>query len=298
MSEEKHRPSILIIAGEASGDIHGASLVREIKKKRSDLDLFGIGGDRMASAGVDTIYHVREMSFLGFFEVLKHLPFVRRVFRRMVTLLVERRPMVVILIDYPGFNLKFARAAKKHGVPVIYYISPQVWAWGRNRIKKIARLVDRMLVIFPFEAELYSDHGLDVRFVGHPLKDVVQARQNRESFIQNLNFDPGRPILGLLPGSRQQEVHRLLPEMLDALKILRKDIPDLQAVENGAVSYHHIITDLHSRSGVQHAVVLDLAVPADPYRAEVRPDHGAGPHTGVLSDLHIADYIGPFADKG
>ncbi len=225
-----HRKSIMIIAGETSGDIHAAGLVRRLKKKRPDLHFFGIGGDGMTEQRVETIYHIRDMAFLGFFEVLKHLPFVWRVFRRMVALMEERRPRLVILVDYPGFNLRFAKAAKKRGFHVLYYISPQVWAWGQKRVKKIARRVDRMLVFFPFETDLYQKEGLDVRFVGHPLKDVVRVRQNKTSFFQELGLDPNRPTVGLLPGSREQEIRRLLPEMIKAVKILQKTMPDLQAV--------------------------------------------------------------------
>ena len=225
-----HKESIMIIAGETSGDIHAAGLVRQLKERRPDLHFFGSGGDGMTEQRMETIYHIRDMSFLGFFEVLKHLPFVWRVFRSMIAILEERRPRLVILIDYPGFNLRFAKAAKKRGFHVLYYISPQVWAWGKKRIKKIARRVDRMLVFFPFEVDLYQKEGLDVRFVGHPLKDVVRVRQNKTSFFRELGLDPNRPTVGLLPGSREQEVQRLLPEMVKAVKRLQRTIPDLQAV--------------------------------------------------------------------
>lgn len=230
MSSQEHLKSILIIAGEASGDVHGAGLVRHLKRMRPGLQFFGIGGDRMASEGVDTVFHVREMSFLGFFEVLKHLPFVRRVFRKMKTLLKERSPELVLLIDYPGFNLRFAKEAKKRGIPVLYYISPQVWAWGKKRVKKMAQRVDRMLVIFPFEEDLYRREGIEVLFVGHPLKDVVRMDRSKNEFFSELNLDPNTPLVGLLPGSRVQEIRRLLPEMKKAVEILRKEIPSLQVV--------------------------------------------------------------------
>ncbi len=222
--------TILIIAGEASGDIHGANLIREIKKQRPDLTFFGIGGDQMKSADVETIVHARDMSFLGFIEVLRHLPFIRRVYRSMVRLLDERKPGLVLLIDYPGFNLRFARAAKKRGIPVLYYISPQIWAWGKGRMKKIVRCVDRMLVIFPFEKVLYQKEGMDVHFVGHPLKDDVKTRITREAFFRELGLDSIKRTIGVLPGSRQQEVSSLLPDMIKALDRIRKELPDLQAV--------------------------------------------------------------------
>ena len=230
MIREKVQKSILILAGEASGDIHGGSLVRELRKRRPGLRFFGIGGDRLEGEGVEIIHNVREMSFLGFLEVVKHLPFVRRVFREMVALLEERRPSLVVLIDYPGFNLRFARATKRLGFPVLYYISPQVWAWGRRRIKKIVRRVDRMIVIFPFEEDLYRKEGMEVRFVGHPLNDVVSISLSKGAFFEELGLDPARPTVGLLPGSRVQEVRRLLPGMIKACHLLRGKIPGLQSI--------------------------------------------------------------------
>lgn len=217
-----------MIAGESSGDMHGAGLIKAIKKKNPSIACFGIGGDRMAEAGLDIVYHVSEMSFLGFFEVLKHLPFIRRVFKKMVGLLKEKQPSLVLLIDYPGFNLRFAKAVKKRSIPVIYYISPQVWAWGKKRIKKISRFVDRMIVIFPFEEKIYKKEGLDVRYVGHPLKDVVKASLSKEHFFNKLGMDSSHPTIGLLPGSRRQEVDHLFPEMLKACCLLQKKIPHLQ----------------------------------------------------------------------
>lgn len=230
MNDRTNRKEILIIAGEASGDTHGAGLVRALKNMRPDLHFFGIGGDQMVAEGVETIHHAREMSFLGFFEIIKHLPFVRRVLRRMITLLEKRNPCLVLLIDYPGFNLRLARAANKRGIPVLYYISPQVWAWDKKRVNKMAEWVGRIVVIFPFEEAIYQKVGMDVRFVGHPLKDVVKPRLSKGAFFEELGFDPNRPTVGLLPGSRLQEVRKLLPEMVRACDFLRQEIPDLQAV--------------------------------------------------------------------
>ena len=230
MSIKKEQKAILIIAGEASGDVHGAGLVRELKKIRPELDFFGIGGDGMATEGVEVVRHVREVSFLGFYEVLSHLPFMRRVFKEMTNLLEKRKPCFVLLIDYPGFNLRFAREAKKRGVSVLYYISPQVWAWGRRRVKKIKRFVDRMVVIFPFEELLYREAGIDVRFVGHPLKDVVRVDLTKKVFFKESGLDSSKFTVGILPGSRRQEVLRILPEMKKAYLILQKKIEGAQAV--------------------------------------------------------------------
>ena len=229
MNVPRTRETVLVIAGEASGDIHGAGLVKELRR-RSEFAFFGMGGDRMAEEGVEIVRHVREMSFLGFVEVLRHLPFVRRVFREMVVSLERRNPRVVVLIDYPGFNLQFAKEAKKRGFPVLYYISPQVWAWGRRRVKKISQCVDRMVVIFPFEEGFYRKEGMDVTFVGHPLKDVVRVARSKRVFFESLGLDPAKPTLGMLPGSRDQEVRRLLPEMREACEILRERMDSLQAI--------------------------------------------------------------------
>jgi len=222
--------TIMIIAGEASGDMHGARLMAAMKKKRPGLVFFGIGGDRMISEGLEAVYHIRQMAFLGFFEVIRHFPFIRRVFRTMHRILDARRPDLIILIDYPGFNLKFAGQARKKGFRIIYYISPQIWAWGSGRIKKIRENVDRMLVIFPFEETLYREAGVPVDFVGHPLKDSFNPGLSRENFLRLYGINRKARILGLFPGSRNQEVERLLPVMLQAFNRLRSEIPHLEAM--------------------------------------------------------------------
>jgi len=226
----KSQKSILIISGEASGDKHGAGLVRSLRSKSSNLTFFGIGGNEMAKESMDIVYHAKDMAFLGFFEVVRHLPFIRKVFRNMIILLKERKPDLVILIDYPGFNLRFAKKVKKLGFPVIYYISPQVWAWGKGRVKKMVRVIDLMMVIFPFEETFYKQEGMDVRFVGNPLKGVVKPGQSREDFLTDQKLTHQKHVIGLLPGSRKQEVQRILPEMIEALCYIQKQIPDCQAI--------------------------------------------------------------------
>ena len=230
MTNSKKNRSILIVAGETSGDMHGAELVKALKTKKPDLNIFGIGGDTMAKEGVEIIYHIRDLSFLGFFEVIKHLPFIRKVFGDMTARLKTQKPDLIILIDYPGFNLRFAEKAKKLGFPVLYYISPQIWAWGRNRVKKMAKYIDRMIVIFPFEAEFYRQHHMDVHFVGHPLKDRTDHILSKSDFLHQFHLDTTRPIVGLLPGSRTQEVQKLFPVMVQACQNMRRIIPDLQIV--------------------------------------------------------------------
>lgn len=227
---------IMIIAGEASGDLHGSGLVRELVKQQPDLEIFGIGGDKMQQQGVALRYHINEMSVLGFVDVLKRFRFFRRVYHELVELMKKKRPELLILIDYPGLNLKLARAAKKQGIRVLYYIAPQVWAWGSNRIPKMVRLVDKMAVIIPFEEKLFRNAGIDARFVGHPLLEVVASRMSKEEFFQINNLAADKKVIGLLPGSRLQEIIRLLPEMIVTAKRFVKKHPEFQVVIGRASS--------------------------------------------------------------
>ena len=215
---------VMIIAGEASGDLHGAGVVRELKALSPECEIFGIGGDKMQAAGMGLIYHVRELSVMGFWEVLQHLPLLRSVEKTLETLLKARRPDVLVLIDYPGFNLRFARFARRQKIKILYYISPQVWAWNRRRVRTMKGLIDKMLVVFPFEEEIYREEGIDVEFVGHPLLEVLDHEpQGRREFCRRYGFDEQKPILGLFPGSRRQELERIFPAMLGAARILHRD---------------------------------------------------------------------------
>lgn len=221
---------IMIIAGEASGDLHGAGLVRALRGCDPDGEVFGVGGDRMRREGFEPVYHIEQFAFMGLVEVIRHLPFVRAAFRRLERLFIDRRPDVLILIDYPEFNLRLARRAKRHGVPILYYISPQVWAWRPGRVSTIVRLVDRMAVVFPFEVELYERAGGRVECVGHPLLEVVRPIHDKPAFCQQAELIPTQPIIGLLPGSRWQEVSRLLPAMIGAIQEMRRSMPGLQGI--------------------------------------------------------------------
>jgi lipid-A-disaccharide synthase len=215
---------IMIVSGEPSGDLHGSGLVRELKRKSPGCEIFGIGGDKMRAAGMDLIYHIRELSVMGFLEVIQHLPLLRSVERTLEAVVKARRPQVIVLIDYPGFNLRFARAARKLGMKIVYYISPQVWAWNPGRVKKMKGLIDKMLVVFPFEPDLYRAEGIDVEFVGHPLLDVFTEPQGRPEFCKRYGFDPGKKIVGLAPGSRKQEIERMFPVMLGAARVLHREL--------------------------------------------------------------------------
>lgn len=227
MNESK---KILIVAGEASGDLHGSSLIRELKNVNSQLQFFGIGGDRMKKEGMELIYDIGKLSIMGFFEVLKNLGLIREVMKSMVKLAEQRRPDLIVLIDYPGFNLRFAKRVKKLGIPIVYYISPQVWAWGGNRVKKMKGLINKMIVIFPFEVEIYKKFDIDCEFVGHPLLEVVRPILSREDFQSKFDLRKNETLLGLLPGSRWQEVERILPIMLESVELLGSRVKNLKVM--------------------------------------------------------------------
>ncbi len=214
--------TILIIAGEASGDLHGSNLVRSMKRQADGLKFWGIGGGRMAEAGVELILSSTELSVVGLTEVFSKLTVIRRAVSQVRSGMKRQRPDLAILIDYPGFNLPIARSVRKEGVPVLYYISPQVWAWRRGRVRKISRRVNRMAVILPFEASFYRNHGVDVEYVGHPLMDGCPP-DGGFGPRPSLKHDTGaKTVVGLLPGSRKEEIARILPEMIGAAEILKQ----------------------------------------------------------------------------
>ena len=224
----KNRRTVLIVAGEASGDLHGARLVREMKAIDPSLSFCGVGGRNLEAEGVRLIARSSEMAVVGLTEVFSKLRFIAGVYFRLRGMLRAGKQDLVILIDYPDFNLRLASEAKRAGVPVFYYISPQVWAWRRNRIHRIRQVVDRMAVILPFEKEVYAEMGVDVDFVGHPLLDAVNRSRSRTEALAAFGLRDARPIVALLPGSREKEVTSLLPEMAGAAGILVRDFPDAQ----------------------------------------------------------------------
>jgi lipid-A-disaccharide synthase len=213
---------VMFVAGETSGDLHGSGVVRALHSRVGDADIFGVGGDRMRAEGMECIVHVEELSVMGFAEVLRKLPRLREVERRLTALLDSRRPDVVVLIDYPGFNLRFARAVKSRSIPVLYYISPQVWAWHRSRVRTMRGLVDRMMVVFPFEVDIYEAGGIPVEFVGHPLLERLHTTGDRGTFLLRHGLRADRPLLALIPGSRRQEVQRILPPVAEAAAEIRR----------------------------------------------------------------------------
>lgn len=214
--------------GEPSGDLYAADLVHHLRQQTGDLEVFGLGGDRLRAEGGHLLAHVRDLAVVGLLEVLRHLRQLRAVFRSVLAEVELRRPRVAVLVDYAGFNLRLARELKRRGVRVVYYVSPQVWAWRRGRLAAIRASVAHMVVIFPFEEPLYREAGVPVTFVGHPLVDLARPAGDRAAFLAAQGLDAARPLLAVLPGSRRQEVAYNLPPIAGALRLLLARRPGLQ----------------------------------------------------------------------
>ncbi len=225
-----NKATLMLIAGEVSGDHHGERLVRELSALQPDLQFVGIGGTGMRDAGVKLLHTIDELAVLGLVEVIKNYPAIRSIFFDCVRYARKYKPSAVILIDYPGFNIRFAKQMKKIGIPVIYYISPQVWAWGRHRRKTISKRVDKMLVFFDFEKDFYTDTGLDVTFLGHPLVETVDPQMDKTTFLRANGLQQTKPVVGLLPGSRKNEIINILPIMIETAYMLSLKRPDIQFV--------------------------------------------------------------------
>jgi lipid-A-disaccharide synthase len=221
---------ILVVAGEASGDAHAAELVAALKARRPDLTFFGMGGTRLAAQGVELLYGAQEVSVMGITEVLPRIPRILRVMGGLARAAAERRPVCAILVDIPDFNLRLAARLKRLGIPVAYYVSPMIWAWRRGRVKTIARLVDRMLCILPFEEAFYREAGVPARYVGSPVVEQVPSPASVTVFRQQLGLPEEVPMLALLPGSRMSEIRRILPTLVETAKRLVAERPGLQVV--------------------------------------------------------------------
>ena len=218
---------IMFSAGEASGDTHGASVAKALLSKHPDATLFGMGGDLMKAAGVDIIYDIEQLGFIGIVEIIKHLPTFFKLRTFLKEAMLREKPDVLVCIDYPGFNMKLAKVAHDLGIPVVYYIAPTIWAWNKGRGKDIAKTVTKVASIFPFEAEAYQEFGVDVEFVGNPLVDIVKPTMTREEAFTYFGASPEARNILLMPGSRKQEVQGLLPTMLSAAEELAKSRSDL-----------------------------------------------------------------------
>ena len=214
-------PRILISAGEASGEMYGAALLGALRKlSPTPIEAFGLGGEQMRAAGCDTVVDAKDVAVVGIAEVVTHLPRIYREFHNLLREAGRRKPDVAVLIDFPDFHFRLAKALHARGIPVVYYVSPQLWAWRRGRVKLVQRYVNKMLVIFPFEEQFYRDHGVAAEFTGHPLAELAVELEPRQQFAARYSLDPAKPWIAILPGSRRKEVQLILPTLLRAAKIL------------------------------------------------------------------------------
>ena len=218
----------MISCGEPSGDLYAGALATEILRAEPAAAITGFGGDRLRAAGASLVGDFSGLSVTGLMEVARVLPRTYATYRRLVRDAETTRPDVFVAVDFPDFNFRLAAAVRKLGVPVVYYISPQLWAWRRGRMKTMRRIADRVLVIFPFEEAIYRDAAVPVQWVGHPLLDVGAVPRPRGAFLAALGFDPDRPVVALLPGSRRNELHAILPGLVSAARIIRSQLPDVQ----------------------------------------------------------------------
>lgn len=219
---------IMFSAGEASGDMHGANLARALKELDPEVELLGMGGSRMADAGVRIIYNIKNLGFIGVGEIIRKIPFFFRLRDFLLDTMKKEKPDVLVCIDYPGFNMRLIKKARKAGIRVVYYILPTIWAWHRSRGKVIAENTDLAISLFPFEARLYEQIGTHVAYAGHPLIDTVHPSMTREEAVRTFGLDETKRTILLMPGSRLQEVKSLLPVMLDAAAIIAETVPDVQ----------------------------------------------------------------------
>lgn len=224
----KTRRRVMIVTGEASGDLHGSKLIAAAHQVDQRLEFFGAGGRKMAEAGCEILVCGDDIAVMGLVEVLGHFSAIRQAFKRLsAELRGERRPDALVLIDFPEFNLRLAKVAKAAGIPVLYYVSPQVWAWRKGRVKKIAGVVDALAAIFPFEPELYRGLDIRVEYVGHPLLDEVRITLTREQYLREYSIDGCWPVIGIFPGSRRSELRYNLEVMLDAAALLKERYPEV-----------------------------------------------------------------------
>lgn len=237
-------PTIFLSAGEASGDHYGAQLIAELRTRASQATFFGLGGQEMQSAGLDRVVRAEDVAHMGITEVIRHMPYIYGKYRDLVASIKNRRPDVAILIDFPDVNLRLARELKKLNIPVVYFVSPQLWAWKRRRLRWVQQRVDRMMVIFPFEAPFYRARSVNAEFVGHPLAELPLPTISREDYAHRHNLDPNKQWIALLPGSRTKEVKLNLPTMLETAATLGSDYEYLIPIASTLKSewVDHLIT--------------------------------------------------------
>ena len=219
---------ILISAGEASGDIHAAAVTAALKRIDNTTEVFGMGGDELRAAGGEVLFDIKEHGVMGFVEVIKKLPDLFKLRSDFARVMDERKPDCLVVVDYPGFNMKLAKVAHDKGIPVVSYIAPSAWAWNKGRAKNVAKIVDKVACIFPFEYDVYKEAGAPLEFVGHPLLDIVHPAMERAEAEAWVGKEPDRPLVLLMPGSRLMEIEKMLPILLEGAKLLKKQMPQVQ----------------------------------------------------------------------
>ena len=219
---------ILISAGEASGDIHAAAITAAIKRIDDATEVFGMGGDELRAAGGEVLFDIKDHGVMGFVEIIKKLPDLFKLRSDFAKVMDERKPDCLVVVDYPGFNMKLAKLAHDKGIPVVSYIAPSAWAWNKGRAKNVAKIVDKVACIFPFEYDVYKEAGAPVEFVGHPLLDIVHPSMERAEAEAWAGKKPDRPLVLLMPGSRLMEIEKMLPNLLEGAKLLQKQMPEVQ----------------------------------------------------------------------
>ena len=219
---------ILISAGEASGDIHAAAVTAALKRIDGSTEVFGMGGDELRAAGGEVLFDIKDHGVMGFVEVIKKLPDLFKLRSDFAKVMDERKPDCLVVVDYPGFNMKLAKLAHDKGIPVVSYIAPSAWAWNKGRAKNVAKIVDKVACIFPFEYDVYKEAGAPVEFVGHPLLDIVHPSMERAEAEAWAGKEAGRPLVLLMPGSRLMEIEKMLPNLLEGAKLLQKQLPEVQ----------------------------------------------------------------------
>jgi lipid-A-disaccharide synthase len=248
--------TILFSAGESSGDQHAANMFLELKKHQPDINGIGMGGAKMAQAGIDIRYDSAHIAVIGVVEVIKHYGEIRRALKLMQQIVLTERPDLLVCVDYKEFNLKLARYAKQQGIKVLFYVSPQVWAWRPGRVKTYGRAIDMMAVIFPFETAYYDAENVPVRYVGHPSVDKVHPLHGRAEDMSHFGLDEKKTVVGLLPGSRANEIKRMLPVMLAAAEKLQAGLPDIQFILPQADSIGDELLEVYMRQSPVKITVI------------------------------------------
>lgn len=252
-------PTVMMSCGEASGDLYAGALALELQRLAPGVHIVGIGGEKLHAAGAELVADYRGLSVTGIIEVLSILPRSLRVLKQMRERMLRDRPDVIVLIDFPDFNFRLASAARELGIPIVYYVSPQIWAWRPGRIKVIKQVASKVLVIFPFERTLYEDAGVPVEFVGHPLPALIQVTEPRERLLAGVGLDPAAPTVALLPGSRPNEVRSILPNLVEAATAIRARVPNAQFVIARAPKLSDQMFEPFSRFAGPSAIVAGRA---------------------------------------